>query len=420
LANKLNNLNFTLIARSAPNSGPTSSDAWNDSFFELATDLSSIANEWNNKLVPVFDTLPKGELDTAVNVFQSGLDGKTVWVDSAVVSSDTDLTFFNTARQRPATIKEAFLDLYQHVTNQLDQLTTTILDAASGLTTDQKNRIGANIFDAVQTSSSNSLDGRSERNRLNIIQLAADMYGAGYVLANNGNAQLTNSLFAMVDALLELHNGNWSDDISLNHTGAFTATQSDIGSSAPGSDTFSGSPLNLGEDLDQIRTEIKNTKGVNWRATLPNLYTGGASTLNGLLASTKGSGTKTASNPWGYQYNDLDGLVTRLDAIRDFTGQSSHTDASPTYLANNYINDGDSLELAIGELDTGLALVANIEHAFTDLTDTPISLSGANSQLLRVNSVGTGLEFVAFSHANASDLDADDHTQYLLLDGFSG
>lgn len=351
----INTLNYTFVRRPAPKSGPSSSDAWNDSFTELANDLATTSFEWNNKLVPVFDGLPDGTLDTSVNVFRTGLDGQTIWVDQNVVSTDDDLTYFDQVRNRPTTIYESFQDVYTHVAAQIDQVRDDIVDQATGLTTDQKNRIGANVFDNTQTSTSLSLDGKSENNRLNVIQLAADLYGPGYALGNDGATDLANSVFAMVDALLELHNGDWASDITLNHTGVFTATQADINTSAPGNDSYAGSPSDLEDDLNQIRTAIKNVKGTgSWLSALSSLYGGGPDSLQGLLGSTSGSGTQTATNPWGYDYTDVDGLSTRLDAIRDFTGQTTHTDASPTYSSSIYVSSGDSLETAIGDLDTAV------------------------------------------------------------------
>lgn len=359
----LKNMNFTLTVRSAPRSGPTSSNAWNDSFNELSTDLSNLSLEWNNKIVPIVAGLPYGNKDTTVDAFTNGLDANNMWVDQNVVSTDTDLTFYNSTKNRPTTVKEALENLYQYVDVQISAVNTSITTTSTSLTTNQKNAIGAHIFDSSQVSSSSSLDGKSENNRLNVIQLAQDLYGSSYQLGNDGNPDLTHhSVKEMVDALLELHNGNWNDDITLDHVGAFTATQADINSSAPGDDSFSGAPSDLEEDLDQIRTRIKTFCGTaSWLSTLSSLYIGGANSLEDLLVNTSGTGAKTATNPWGYEYGDIDGMITVLDAIKDFTGQDDYTDSTPSYTSTNYILNNDSLETAIGKLDAQTGSMVSVD-----------------------------------------------------------
>jgi hypothetical protein len=339
--------------RPAPKSGPTSSDAWNDSFTELASDLSNIASEWNNKLIPIIQGLPNGSKDTNVNVFIHGLDGKNLWVDLSLTVGSEDLTFFNSAKNRPCTVEEALRSLYGYVDEQIDQ---TRLDLSTGggtggLTVDQKSRIGANIFDPTQISGSSSLDGKSERNRLNINQLAYDLYGPGYTLGNDGDPDLSNTVMHMVDALLTLHGGNWPDDITLNHND-ITVIQSNVGSSHPGNDEYSGTPTNCVNDLDYIRTKIKELKGTSgWLTTLPVLYTGGADSLYDLLANTHGSSPKTASNPWGYHYDDIDELGDVLDALQSFLGQAGHESAATDYPNEYFISDGQTVVQAIGTLD---------------------------------------------------------------------
>lgn len=57
------------------------------------------------------------------------------------------------------------------------------------------------------------------------------------------------------------------------------------------------------------------------------------------------------------------GLTADLLAIQDFTGMNSATDASPEYSAHGaivYVSDGDSLELAVQELDAQLASIVSL------------------------------------------------------------
>lgn len=373
-SNRLDNLNISFVRRSAPKSGPTSANAWNDTFNELSNDLTNITYQWNKRLVPVLNGLPYGNKDSSINAFHNGLDGKNLWLNQNATSTDADTTFYNSTKGRPVTVYEAFQNVYTYIGTQINQVRTDLESASSELTTTQKNRIGSNIFDSSLISSASSLDGKSENNRLNIIQLAADLYGPSYALGNDGSTDLANSLFAMVNALLELHNGAWDNDIDVNHDSvSITVTQADINTSSPGSDSFVGVPSSLEEDLDQVRTQIKNTKGTgSWTSALSALYSGGADSLQDLLTSTSGSATKTASNPWGYSYTNIDGLVTRLDAIRDYTGQTTHTDNSPTYSSNQWILNGDNLETAIGKLDSAIVSTSGV---FASIASNQIAIS---------------------------------------------
>lgn len=363
--NRLKQLAFTFTYRAAPKSGPTSSDKWNDSFTELANDFSSLTHQWNSQLLTVFNGLPAGEEDSAVDAFKNGLDGKNLWVDQLATSEAEDTVFFNIVKDRPNTIREQFENVYSTITDRIQELddALAILDT-SGLTTEQKNRIGAAVFDTSEVSSASSIDGKTEANRLNIVQLAIDLYGEDLATLNaDGEAILDNaSTKDMLAALLEIHNSSYNSTDDPNHDGVFTPTQADVNSSAPGSDGFSGSPVNLQEDLNQIRTRIKAYAGTTGWLTNPTaLYTSGADSLQELLVSTQGQGTKSATNPWGYRYDNIDGLVTLLSGIAGYVGQDNLTDTTPDYSSTNFISNGDSLETAIGKLDQNIAADSGVQ-----------------------------------------------------------
>ena len=476
MSEKLESLNISFVQRNAPASGPTSSEAWNDSMEELAIDLSRLSTEWA-KIYQLLSTVPYGYESLEVDAFANGLDGKGLWVDAGALGTDDDLTFWSDINGRPVTVYEAFRALYLHIDNQLQSTVETIVDAASGLTADQKTRIGDNIFDVSQASSADSIDGRSQINQLNIVQLAKDLYDIdSYSLIGDGVADLTYSVKDMVNALLVLHNGSWHDNITLNHTGAISSlSQDNINTSHSGNDAYSGTPTHLREDLNIIRTQIKNLKGtVTWLTSLSSLYIGGANSLEGLLANTKGSGTKTATNPWGYQYDNIDGLIAILNAIISFTGQTIYTDGSPAYSSTTYINNGDSLETAVGKLDarttihnttitdhttqlgalltfvgqdsisdnwpsySSNAFINNGDSletaigkldsyaatmsgqlkakAFLSLTDTPSSYASQKDRLLRVNNLETALEFTDYVEVtSAGEIKA---SGYIVANGF--
>jgi hypothetical protein len=206
----------SLIKRNAIKRGPTSSDAWNDTVEELSNDLSRLTSTWNDLLFPLLDSLPNGTDD--LNAFTAGLDGTVVYVDQDAVLNVADNKYFNSVHSRPNSIKDQFEAVYTKIATTQTTLEAEITNQSGALTQGQKDSIGAHIFDSGATSSSSSLDGKSENSRLNDNQLAKDLYGAGYTLDNDGNANLTNSVKDMVNALLLIHNGSWAGDVTVDHT----------------------------------------------------------------------------------------------------------------------------------------------------------------------------------------------------------
>lgn len=218
----LKRLNINTQRRTVSSGAPFTADIWNDTILEITTDLAGLSKQWNQLFVPLLRSIPDGEIDSAINGYVSGLDSRTIFANWEATNIESMSRFFNNNKNRPFTIYEVLLNIY----NDISTLTagtgtgggTTTIIQGEGLTQAQKERIGINIFDSSLTSSVVSTDGKADINNLNIIQLAKDLYGnLGYVLNSNGLAILTNSNKAMVDALLELHNGDWSSDITLNH-----------------------------------------------------------------------------------------------------------------------------------------------------------------------------------------------------------
>lgn len=336
---ELKRMAFTFNVRSAARSGPTSSDKWNDTIDEIASDLAALQYQWNSRLVGIVGGLPNGSYTTAINAFTLGLDGKNCWVDQNVTSTSSETTYYDAGNDRPYTIKESLDVLHTRISNTIEDLQESFAQYAAALTSDEKAAIGWHIFDNSKTSSSTSLDGKSERNRLNLLQVAQDIYGASYSIDNDGQANLTNSVAAVLDALLELHNGDWNTDLTLDHTGvSVTVAQDSINSSSPGDDTFVAAPTNLEEDLDQIRTEIKDLKGtLTWTTNHTPLYVGGADTLEELLVSTAGTGTKAANNPFGYHFTNLDGLDDAADYITTTATSSGLPTGLPVETVQNVL-----------------------------------------------------------------------------------
>lgn len=110
---RIANLNISFTKRNARRRGPTSSYAWNDSFDEVASDFSSIYDQWNNLLRPLTATIPDGTVDANVDAFTNGLDGQTIYAKSD--STVTDTTYWNTGNTRPNTIYEQLAALYTYI-----------------------------------------------------------------------------------------------------------------------------------------------------------------------------------------------------------------------------------------------------------------------------------------------------------------
>lgn len=111
------NILVSTIKRNQRLRGPTSSEQQNDLQAELVRDLSVFQQEWNNKIVPMASTIPDGTDDALVNAFLNGLDGRTMWVKTDATNSVATSRFFNTVRDRPNTVYEQFLDVYDAISN---------------------------------------------------------------------------------------------------------------------------------------------------------------------------------------------------------------------------------------------------------------------------------------------------------------
>lgn len=114
-SNQVTSFSFNFVNRNAPKNGPFDSDAWNDSMTELATDLANITKEWNDKIVPLLDSLPYGYETTTIDAIANGLDGENLWVNHNALATDTDNRFYNLASDRPYTVAEALRNLYTYV-----------------------------------------------------------------------------------------------------------------------------------------------------------------------------------------------------------------------------------------------------------------------------------------------------------------
>jgi hypothetical protein len=113
MATRLEQLTVSFVKRNAIQRGPTSSNAWNDTFDEISRDLLTLRQQWNNFLLPLTSVIPDGTEDASVNAFENGLDGRSIYVKSDATVSNT--TYYSAGNSRPKTIYEQFADIYNYV-----------------------------------------------------------------------------------------------------------------------------------------------------------------------------------------------------------------------------------------------------------------------------------------------------------------
>lgn len=131
MSDKLDTFSVLFVKRNASLRGPTSSEKWNDTIEELSHDLTEINSQWNNRLVPLLDTVPNGEegnVDNAIDAWTDGLGGSTLLVDPTATNS-LNVTYFNTTADRPNTILEQLEDVYTEIDTVNSNIATSITAA---------------------------------------------------------------------------------------------------------------------------------------------------------------------------------------------------------------------------------------------------------------------------------------------------
>lgn len=120
------NLLVTTTKRNQRLRGPTSSEQQNDLQAELVRDLTNIQREWNNKVVPLCQTIPDGVADSSVDAFLNGLDGQTLYVKADATNTSALATYYNTSKDRPNTVYEQFVNVYAYIDAQVAFLRSLI------------------------------------------------------------------------------------------------------------------------------------------------------------------------------------------------------------------------------------------------------------------------------------------------------
>lgn len=120
----VNNITITTTKRNQRLQGGTSSTQQNVLQDEIIRDLINIRGQWNNGLVPLLATVPAGEDDPLINAFKNGLSGETLYTKASTNLAEAALGFYNTDQERPKTIYEQFIDVYDYVNQQIGTPTT--------------------------------------------------------------------------------------------------------------------------------------------------------------------------------------------------------------------------------------------------------------------------------------------------------
>jgi len=94
---------------------------------EISHDLVELSSQLNNSLVPVMSALPDGSIETTVDAFTNGLDGKNLYTDSTATESNNS-AYFNIAAGRPYTVYEQCADIYTRMSAMQSELETSIAD----------------------------------------------------------------------------------------------------------------------------------------------------------------------------------------------------------------------------------------------------------------------------------------------------
>lgn len=213
----LDKIEVTTVERPAAKSGPTSSADYNSTLREIINTFTQLSTQWNTVLQPLIDTLPGGSItiprDTRTgdpNPFLNGLDGSQIYMDLTSTELTENGKYFSVVEDRPLSIKESFIDLESRFTAQNQETLSELARVSQevGITTRQKQAIGARIFDPEQTSSSSSLDGLVQLNKRNLTQLAFDLGGESTFLTGQGVQTLTHDILSQLAAIQTGHTYN--------------------------------------------------------------------------------------------------------------------------------------------------------------------------------------------------------------------
>lgn len=210
-------IDVSVVERIAPAKGPTSSSDYNATLQEVTNDLIQLSLAWNSQLQPLLDTLPSGntniireERTDDPDPFVNGLDGSQIHLDGTSTALTDNGKYFSESLDRPLTVKESLENVQDQLNDAIQELQVKIaqVSISSGITSRQRQAIGARIFNPETASSPTSLDGLVNKNERNIDQVALDLSGDPNYLTNTGAMSLDYAVFAKIQAIFDAHDHN--------------------------------------------------------------------------------------------------------------------------------------------------------------------------------------------------------------------
>ena len=379
----------SLTSRTLPSRGSWDVDQLSAIHVETLNDVGKLFSQWNTMLQPILKSLPAGGSDTRwgglrqeIDALSYGIDGTTLFVFQDASPNNFDGRYWHTTDTRPFTISEVIEDHDGRIGVVESNLSTTVSGTLFD-DTDLWTAIGyGKKPGSVTGSATDSLHGAQIALQDNVTKLAKDLYGVGHAGANPwpsylttwGGAVLAYGIHEYLSYLTDLHGvdmgaGQNPWDVAHAGLGAHTHPQIEVDSSGLSTrDRSFGLSVNLEDDLKRIRYEIGYTRGSNWNngtivgpfiTNYPGVGNSEQTVLSHInfIGNIGDGGTLDSRNPHRVGYMRT-GAGAIFDNVGSFTGMTTHTDASPTYLSINYVTQGASLETTIGELDAAMFGIA--------------------------------------------------------------
>lgn len=374
----------SLVERKVPFHGPVESTIWNDTIEELVHSIGLLQSGWNELLYPMLGSLPGGPVEVTAadrladpNPFDNGMDGSQIYMDMTALESDT--LYYSSISERPYTIKEAFVVFQESIQSDIQDAREAAIFA--GISEEQKERIGANIFYVNRASSPSSLHGETIWLRQAVEQLIADIFNEGTDADSPPNLALypveeglqtrDNTLMEYLLSLIYYHDNSLggSPYIPIHHVFADPALEGGLlpqlysnmvkAVSVVDSDYagggWPGTVDHLEDELNQIRTMIKRLSGdaLLWTSLPEDPWDSTELSLQDHMNRT-GDGIPDEKNPHGVHADDLDGILTYLQNASEVPYTPS---GGVLYLATA-TDVKEALELLDAELGVGSGSLA--------------------------------------------------------------
>lgn len=135
MSQKLNLILPTTVFKPAPYGGVRSSIDFNNFMDQVITDIYSLVDQFNKRIVPILNGLPLAEYQENLNAVIGGLTSAYMYVSKDVTSGDTYSDYYlqtNIDPSRPSTVKEVFDQIIGKV-QSLESITDGISQAIEAI-----------------------------------------------------------------------------------------------------------------------------------------------------------------------------------------------------------------------------------------------------------------------------------------------